>query len=107
MKTIKKVVFKRRREHKTNYHLRTGLLKSNKPRLVIRKSNKYVIAQIVKSNEAQDFTIAYAISKELKGFGWNYGMKNLPAAYLTGFLVARKAEKQKIKEAIVDIGVQR
>lgn len=107
MKNIKKVDFRRRRECKTNYHLRIKLLKAGKPRLVIRKTNKYIIAQIVKSEEAKDFTITYVNSKELKKLGWNYGFKNLPAAYLTGFLIAKKAEKQKIKEAIVDIGLQR
>lgn len=107
MKKIKKVAFKRRREYKTNYHLRIKLLKAEKPRLVIRKTNKYIIAQIVKSDEAQDSTIVYVNSKELSKYNWNYGFKNLPAAYLSGFLVAKKAEKRKIKEVIIDIGLQR
>jgi len=105
-KKIKKVDFRRRREGKTNYSRRMKLLKSGKPRLVIRKTNKYIIAQIVKSKEAQDFVIAYANSKELAKFGWQHGFKNVPAAYLTGFLLARKA-KGKITDAILDIGLQR
>lgn len=107
MKKIKKVAFKRRREHKTDYKLRIGLLKASKPRLVIRKTNKYIIAQIINSKESQDFTLAYTNSKELEKYSWKLSFKNLPAAYLTGFLAAKKAEKQNVKEAIVDIGLQR
>jgi len=105
MKT-KKVNFRRRREHKTDYDSRIKLLQARKPRLVIRKTNKYIIAQIVKSEEAKDTTIVFAVSKELSKYGWNHGFKNLPAAYLTGILIASKVEG-KIKEAIVDIGLQR
>lgn len=107
MKKIKKVTFKRRREYKTDYRLRIGLLKAGKPRLVIRKTDRYIIAQIVNSKESQDFTVTYTNSKELEKYDWKSGFKNLPAAYLTGFLAAKKAEKQKVKEAIVDIGLQR
>ena len=103
---ITKVVFRRRKEHKTNYKLRIRLLQANKPRIVIRKTNRYIIVQIVKSEEARDFTVVYTNSKELSKFGWNYGFKNLPAAYLTGFLTAQKAI-EKIKEAIIDLGLQR
>lgn len=105
-KRLIKVAFRRRREHKTDYNLRIKLLQSNKPRLVIRKTNKYIITQIVKSEEARDITLVYTISKELSKFGWNYGFKNLPAAYLTGFLIAQKT-KGKIKEVIPDFGLQR
>jgi len=101
-----KVALRRRREHKTDYKLRTKLLLANKPRLVIRKTNRYIIAQIVKSEEARDFTIVYTNSKELSKFGWNFGFKNLPAAYLTGFLMAQRA-KENIREVIVDLGLQR
>ncbi|MBT3583115.1 50S ribosomal protein L18, partial [Candidatus Woesearchaeota archaeon] len=40
------VKFRRRRAGKTNYHNRLALLLSRKPRLVIRKTNKYIICQI-------------------------------------------------------------
>lgn len=106
VKKIEKVAFRRRREHKTDYGLRIKMLMAGKPRLVIRKTNKYIIAQVVKSEEAKDFTLFYANSKELSKFNWNHGFKNLPTAYLTGFLIANKA-KGKIKEAITDIGLQR
>ena len=76
------------------------MLKSNKPRLVIRKTNRYILAQIVESEIAQDKTIIKVSSKDLLQKGWpeeNKGsLKSLPASYLTGFLIGSLA-KGKIK----------
>lgn len=100
-----KITLKRRLKYKTDYRRRLKLLKSEKPRLVIRKTNKYIIAQIVKSDESRDFTIIFVNSKELNKFSWKYGFKNLPASYLTGYLAAKKSLKKNIKEVVVDIGL--
>ena len=43
IKTIKR----RRRENKTDYNLRIGLLKSKNGRIVVRRTNKYVYLQLV------------------------------------------------------------
>ncbi len=102
-----KVRFRRRRESKTNYRKRYILLKSNEARLVIRKTNRYIITQIVKSKEAQDSTLCYVNSKELEKLGWSFSFKNIPAAYLTGFLIAKKAKEKKIKKVIIDVGLYR
>jgi len=105
-----KTVKRRRKEAKTDYKARLSLLKSNKPRLVVRKTNRYIISQIVESDIAQDKTIVKATSKDLLGIGWpkekSGSLKSLQAAYLTGFLLAKKA-KGKVKEAILDTGLQR
>jgi len=98
---------KRRREGKTNYKKRLALLKSGKPRLVVRKSLRYIRAQIVEFDPKGDKTIVGVLSKELKKYGWNYSFKNLPAAYLTGLLVGKKALERGIKEAVLDIGLHR
>lgn len=105
MKT--RIEFRRLRECKTDYRLRRNILRGNTARLVIRKTNKYIIAQIIESREASDFTKVYANSKELAKYGWHGSFKNIPAAYLTGMLLAKRALKAKIKEAVVDIGMQR
>lgn len=102
-----KILLRRRREGKTDYKARLALLKSGIPRIVIRKTNKYMIVEIVKSEEAQDFVIAYVNSKELKKYGWQHSLKNLPAAYLTGMLIAKKSINKGIKEAIADFGLSR
>ena len=103
-----RTVRKRRRENKTDYKLRTNLLKSGTPRIVIRKTNKYFIVQVVESNEAQDKVIMGVTSKDLIEKGWNekFGgsLKSIPAAYLTGLLLAKKIGKGKF---IVDVGMAR
>jgi large subunit ribosomal protein L18 len=99
-----KVKFRRRREGKTDYMKRLALLKSRKPRVVVRRTNRYIIVQFIGFKGEGDGVIAYAFSKELEKYGWPYGGKNLPAAYLTGYLAAMRAKKAGVTEAILDIG---
>jgi len=102
-----KLPFKRRFEKKTNYKKRLGLLLSEKPRVVIRTSNKHTKTQIIKYETDGDKTLISANSQDLKKLGWKYSTSNLPAAYLTGLLIGQKAKKNKIKDIVVDLGVQR
>ena len=105
------VKFRRRREHKTDYKARLSLLKSGMNRLVVRKTNKYIIMQIIGSKEAQDFILCSANSAELLKHGWpdsaKGSLKSIPAAYLTGYLLGVKIKNQKIEEAISDTGLIR
>ena len=71
---------------------------------VIRKTNNYIIAQLVEFNPEGDRTVVHVNSRDLEKFGWKTGKKNLPAAYLTGLLAGVKAKKLKIDKAILDIG---
>jgi large subunit ribosomal protein L18 len=104
MKKTKAVVyFRRKREGRTDYRKRLALLKSRLPRLVVRKSNKHMIIQLVSYEPDGDKVLLTARSTELKKFGWTGATGNIPAAYLTGYLLAKKAKKEK---AIVDIGYQ-
>ncbi|MEZ0346134.1 MAG: 50S ribosomal protein L18 [Infirmifilum sp.] len=102
-----KVPFRRRREGVTNYYKRRKLLLSGKPRLVVRITNRYVIAQIITARPEGDVTLVHAHSGELTKYGWRGGLKNTPAAYLTGLLTGAKAMKSGIYEAILDIGLRR
>ncbi|MFH1257197.1 MAG: 50S ribosomal protein L18 [Candidatus Diapherotrites archaeon] len=104
-KTTYTMPFRRRRGEKTNYKKRLALLKSGKPRLVVRKTNANFLAQIVKFMPKGDETVASANSSELKKFGWNSHKGNLPTAYLVGFACALKAKKKEVKEAVLDIGL--
>jgi large subunit ribosomal protein L18 len=72
---------------------------------VIRKTNTQIIAQVVNAKVIGDVTIASAISSELPEFGWNAGIGNLPAAYLTGLLAGLRAKAHGIDNAILDIGL--
>ena len=107
MKTIKR----RRKENKTDYANRLGLLKSGLPRIVFRKSNKYLLAQYVTSKQAQDKVELNANSKELLKYGWpeefKGSLKSIPAAYLTGFLFGITIKKNKLKNPIIDFGMLR
>lgn len=107
-----KIPKRRRREGKTDYKLRLGLLKSEKPRIVFRKTNKYIIGQCVKSKNAQDSVVVGMNSKDLLDYGWPAerigSLKSLPACYLSGFLLGKKIlRKEKEKEFIFDIGMSR
>ncbi len=99
--------FKRKRKGKTNYNKRLKMLMSSKLRLVIRKSLKNMIVQIVEYNSKGDKVILCAHSSELKKFGWNTGTGNIPSAYLTGLLVGIKAKKKGINDPILDMGLQK
>jgi large subunit ribosomal protein L18 len=98
--------YRRRREGKTDYKLRRALVKSGKPRAVIRLSNQYVTVQITDATIIGDIVRASASSKELRSLGWKGALGNLPAAYLTGALAARRAIAKGVKEAILDIGLK-
>jgi len=107
MKTLKR----RRKEYKTDYSKRIKLLKSGSPRVVFRKTNRYLIAQYVISKEAQD-KIEFGInSKHLMKYGWpkesKGSLKSISAAYLTGFLVGKKIIEKKLKMPVIDFGMLR
>jgi large subunit ribosomal protein L18 len=101
---IYRVAFRRRREGKTDYARRLAAVRSGKTRLVVRKSNASVYAQLIEFRPEGDLTLSSATGAELRGLGWKGGLGNLPAAYLVGYLLAKKAGKG---EAILDIGMQR
>ena len=101
-----RTIRRRRRENKTDYKLRLGLLKSSLPRIVIRRTNKYYIVQLVASEEAKDKVVCGTTSKELLELGWDKkfegSLKSIPAAHLTGYLMAKKIKKG---EYIIDLGM--
>jgi len=100
------VPYRRRREGKTNYHRRKKLILSGLPRLVARKTNKHIIAQIIEAHVEGDRVITSAHSSELrKKYGWLGSLKNLPAAYLTGLLCGYRALNIGVKKAVLDIGL--
>lgn len=106
-----KVQKRRRRENKTDYLKRMKLLKSGKPRIVFRKTNKNVIVQYVISDEAQDKVIFGFDSRELLKHGWpknaSGSLKSITATYLAGFLAGKKIEKEKLENPIIDFGMMR
>jgi len=104
---MKKLDKRRRREGKTDYHKRLTLLKSGIPRLVVRKTNKYIILQIVESSRSQDRVLITVSTKDLLKNGWPAdkvgSLKSLSAAYLGGYLIGKKVKD--LKKVILDSGL--
>jgi large subunit ribosomal protein L18 len=63
-------------------------------------------AQIIVATPEGDRTLLAATSKELKEYGWEAPCGNLPAAYLTGFLLGGKAKTRQIENSILDMGLK-
>lgn len=101
-----KLAFRRRREGKTDYRARLKLISLEKSRLVVRITNNHTIVQIIDVAQDGDETLVSAHSKELQKIGWLGSGKNTSAAYLTGFLCAKKALEAGIDEAVLDIGLK-
>jgi len=104
MRKPKTVLYRRKRERKTNYTRRLKMLVSRKSRLVVRFTNKKVIAQIISFTPIGDKVLVGVDSSALKELGWNYSGKSFPASYLTGLLLGKKAIAAGQKDAILDSG---
>merc|ERR1712225_195472 len=96
------VKFRRRREGKTDYQARKRLVaqdknkyNSEKYRLVVRFTNKDIVAQIVFSEIVGDKVMCAAYAHELPRYGLKVGLTNYAAAYCVGLLCARRLLKSK------------
>jgi large subunit ribosomal protein L18 len=96
-----RMIRRRRRNSTTDYAKRVKELKGGLPRLVVRRSNRAVLTQIIEYSEDGDKVLASANSKELRALGWEPRC-NIPTAYLTGLLLSKKWSKA---EAVLDIGL--
>ena len=99
------VPFRRRRKGKTNYRRRLALLRSNKPRAVIRKSHSGISIQLVKYDTEGDKVLAHGTYNDLKKLGWSHSLTDTTASYLTGLIAGKNAVKNDIEEAVYDIGL--
>ena len=104
MSLLKRMPPRRRRLGLTDYRKRLKMVKSGLPRLVVRKTNKQIVVQVIKPKRGGDETLLTVTSKKLRSFGWRASLKNTPAAYLTG-LLAGLLIKGKVKKAILDMGL--
>ena len=109
-KKQRKLDKRRRLESKTNYTKRLILLKGNLLRLVVRKTNKYLILQIVESDDAKDKVLYSVNTRDLLKQGWpkdkSGSLKSLAAGYLAGLLLGKKAkELKKDSSVILDSGL--
>ena len=101
---IRDLKFRRRQESVTDYKKRLGLVKSGLDRIVVRKSNRRIIGQVIRFVATGDRVIVHADSSELLKLKWP-AKSNRPTAYLTGLLLAKKAGSEASGDHILDIGL--
>jgi len=101
-------IFRRRREGKTDYRKRKGIILGKSPFVSVHITGRYIYSQILRPTPIGDTTLAAASSRDLvKKFGWKGSTKNLPGAYLTGYYLGHLASERNVKNAIVYSGVGR
>lgn len=102
-----KVPFRRRRQGLTNYRKRRKLIISRLPRLVVRRTNQHLVAQVVVAKPNGDETVVGLDTRALARWGWKGDENNTSAAYLLGLLVGYEARLRGVDSAILDIGLHR
>jgi large subunit ribosomal protein L18 len=103
-----RVHFRRRREGRTDYRVRLKLLKSGRPRAVVRLSERRVRVSLVEYDPSGDRVLVTADSAELGGIEFPSGsFASTPAAYLTAYLAGLRAKANGREEAVLDVGIRR
>lgn len=100
-----RVPFRRRREGKTDYRQRLRLLRSEKTRMVVRRSLRDTTVQFIDFGPTGDLVRVSAKASEIRKLGWQSSTSNVPSAYLAGYLAGKRALAKGIDEAILDIGL--
>ena len=100
-------ILRRLREKKTNYRRRSSMLRGKRDFVTVKISNENTQVQIHKPEIEGDKVIASAHSRFLLKKGWNGSRKNIPAAYLTGYMAGKKALAKGGKDAILYSGTNR
>ena len=95
---------KRIRTHKTNYRKRQALLISKQDFVTIKITNQNVISQVLKPEIQGDIVRVSTHSRELRRYGWKGSLNSLPACYLVGLVLGRKALEKGVDKAVLYIG---
>jgi len=95
---------KRIRTHKTNYRKRQALLISKQDFVTIKITNQNVIAQVLKPEIQGDIVRVSTHSRELRRYGWKGSLNSLPACFLVGLVLGRKAMEKGVDKAVLYIG---
>ncbi len=101
------VILRRLREEKTNYKKRKLMLMSRADFITVQISNENTLVQIHKPQFTGDKVVASAHSRFLISKGWKGSRKNVPAAYLTGYMAGKKALASGTSSAILYSGTRR
>jgi large subunit ribosomal protein L18 len=101
------VILRRLREEKTNYKKRKLMLMSRADFITVQISNENTLVQVHKPQFTGDKVVASAHSRFLISKGWKGSRKNVPAAYLTGYLAGKKALASGTTSAILYSGTRK
>ncbi|MGD0329546.1 MAG: 50S ribosomal protein L18 [Nitrososphaeria archaeon] len=107
MKKVRYIeIFRRRREGKTDYHLRKKIVVSRLPFVSIRVSNKNILLQVIKASTKGDTVVESVHSRQLQKFDWPFSRKSIPASYLCGLILGLRAKDKTNSRVIVYMGVE-
>ncbi len=76
---------------------------SERPRVYVFKSNRYVYTQVVDDENGHILASASTLEKEFKGKNKNF--KNMEACQALGGMLAKKLKQKKIERVIFDRGI--
>jgi large subunit ribosomal protein L18 len=76
---------------------------SERPRVYVFKSNRYVYTQVIDDENGHILASASTLDKEFKGKNKNY--KNIEACQVLGGMLAKKLKQKKIGRVVFDRGI--
>ena len=100
-------ILHRIRSEKTNYRKRKAMLMGKHDFISVNITNENSEVQILKPIISGDKVLASAHSRFLIKDGWKGSRKNIPAAYLTGYLAGKKAISNGVGNAILYSGTRK
>ena len=100
-------ILHRIRSEKTNYRKRKTMLMGKHDFISVNITNENSEVQILKPIISGDKVLASAHSRFLIKDGWKGSRKNIPAAYLTGYLAGKKAVSKGVSNAILYSGTRK
>ena len=100
-------ILHRIRSEKTNYRKRKAMLMGKHDFISVNITNENSEVQILKPIISGDKVLASAHSRFLIKDGWKGSRKNIPAAYLTGYLAGKKAISKGVSNAILYSGTRK
>lgn len=83
------------------------MLSGKRDFVTVNITNENTQVQVLKPGMTGDRVIASAHSRYLLKQGWKGSRKNLPAAYLTGYVAGKRAAKKGATDAILYTGTRR
>ncbi len=76
---------------------------SERPRVYIFKSNRYVYTQVIDDENGHILAAASTLEKEFRGKNKNF--KNIEACQVLGGMLVKKLKQKKIERVIFDRGI--